>query len=81
MAYRKIYIAVDCQTDAEVAAVQNFAQEASQMLRLKSSDILRLAPAIRKNRDLIAFTIRSIATDGIKGVMKAVPYFVSNFQK
>ena len=81
MAFRKIFIAVDCKNEAEVEAVQQFAKELSQALQLKSSDILRLAPAIRKNRDLLVHTIRTIATDGIKGVMKIAPYFVSNFKR
>lgn len=81
MAYRKIFIAVDCQNDAEVENVQQFAKELSQMLQLKGVDVLRLAPAIRKNRDLLAHTIRTIAADGLKGVMRIAPYFVSNFKK
>ncbi|MBQ4127854.1 MAG: hypothetical protein IJD72_07795 [Alistipes sp.] len=81
MAYRKIFIAVDCKNEAEVEAVQQFAKELSQAMQLKSADVLRLAPAIRKNRDLLTHTIRSIASDGMKGVMKSVPYFISNFKK
>lgn len=81
MAFRKIFIAVDCKNEAEVEAVQQFAKELSQVLQLKSSDILRLAPAIRKNRDLLVHTVRTIASDGIKGVMKIAPYFVSNFKR
>ena len=81
MAFRKIFIAVDCKNEAEVEAVQQFAKELSQVLQLKSSDILRLAPAIRKNRDLLVYTVRTIASDGIKGVMKIAPYFVSNFKR
>lgn len=81
MAYRKIFIAVDCQSDAEVENVQQFAKELSQMLQLKGADVLRLAPALRKNRDLMSHTIRTIAADGLKGVMRIAPYFVSNFKK
>ena len=81
MAYRKIFIAVDCQNDAEVENIQQFSKELSQMLQLKGVDVLRLAPAIRKNRDLLAHTIRTIAADGLKGVMRIAPYFVSNFKK
>ena len=81
MAYRKIYLAVDCQNEADTEIVQQFAKELSQALRLKSADVLKLAPALRKNRDLIAHTIRTISADGVKGVMKVIPYFVSNFKK
>lgn len=81
MAYRRIFIAVDCRNEAEVEAVQQFAKELSQAMQLKSTDVLRLAPAIRKNRDLLTHTIRTIATDGLKGIMKVAPYFISNFKK
>lgn len=81
MAYRKIFIAVDCKNEAEVEAVQQFAKELSQAMQLKSADVLRLAPAIRKNRDLLAHTIRTIASDGLKGIMTIAPYFISNFKK
>lgn len=81
MAYRKIFIAVDCRNEAEVEAVQQFAKELSQAMQLKSTDVLRLAPAIRRNRDLLTHTIRTIATDGLKGIMKVAPYFISNFKK
>lgn len=81
MAYRKIYLAVNCENEAEVEAVQQFAKELSQTLQLKGTDVLKLAPSVRKNRDLLAHTIRTISAEGIKGVMKVVPYFVSNFKK
>ena len=81
MAYRKIFIAVDCASEAEVEAVQSFAKELCQTLRLRAVDILRLAPAIRKNRDLLAHTIHTITTDGLKGIIRIAPYFISNFKK
>ena len=81
MAYRKIFIAVDCASEAEVEAVQSFAKELCQTLRLRAVDILHLAPAIRKNRDLLAHTVNTITTDGLKGIIKIAPYFISNFKK
>lgn len=81
MAYRKIYLAIDCQTDEEVAQVQAFAKEISSLYQMRGRDILKLAPAVRKNGGLIARTIKTISTEGAKGVAKMIPYFITNVKK
>jgi hypothetical protein len=81
MAYRKVYIAVDCDSDAEALAVQAFAKEASQMFRLKARDVLSLAPTIKKNGSLIVHAVKTISAEGMKGVAKIVPYFIGNIKK
>lgn len=81
MAYRKIYIAIDCNNDAEAQAAQEFAKEISQMFQMKAADILKVAPLVRKNGSLILKTIQTISTEGTKGVVKMVPYFIANVKK
>lgn len=81
MAYRKIYIAIDCNSDAEVSAVQTFAEEASRMFQLKASDVLKVAPLVRKNSALLMKTIKTISADGAKGIAKIIPYFLANVKK
>jgi hypothetical protein len=81
MAYRKIYIAVDCASEEEVQAVQVVAKEASQILRLQARDIIKIAPVAKKNSALIAKTIKTISSEGMKGIAKIIPYFISNFKK
>ena len=81
MAYRKIYIAVDCENDAEALAVQAFAKEVSQMFQLKASDILHMSPLVKKNGALILKTIKTISMEGTKGIVKIVPYFMANVKK
>lgn len=81
MAYRKIYIAIDCNSDAETVAVQAFAEEFSQMFQLKATDVLKVAPIVRKNGALLMRTIRTISAEGTKGIAKMIPYFFANVKK
>lgn len=81
MAYRKVYIAIDCDSDAEALAVQAFAKEVSQMFRLNAKDVLRLAPTVKKNGALIVYAVKTISAEGMKGVAKIVPYFIGNIKK
>ncbi|MBR3591033.1 MAG: hypothetical protein IKK89_04765 [Alistipes sp.] len=81
MAYKKIYIAIDCQSDAEVVAVQDFGKELSQLLQLKASDVLKIAPMVRKNSALLIKTAKVISSEGAVGVAKMIPYFIANVKK
>ena len=79
--YRSITIAVDCATDEEQAMVQRIAKEASEIARLKASDVIGFYPMFAKNSGLITASIRAISKEGMKGVMRVVPYFIKNFKK
>ena len=81
MAYRKVFIAVDCSNEAEVEAVQQFGKELSNIMKLKASDVLKIAPMVRKNSGLIMTVIRTISVEGAKGVAKMIPYFMANVKK
>lgn len=81
MAYRKVFIAVDCVDETEVEAVQQFGKELSSIMKLNASDVLRIAPMVRKNSGLIMTVIRTISAEGAKGVAKMIPYFISNVKK
>ena len=81
MAYRKIFIAIDCENDADALAVQAFAKEVSQMFQLKAADVLRMAPLVKKNGALILKTVKTISAEGTKGIVKIVPYFMANVKK
>lgn len=81
MAYRKVYIAIDCNNDAEALAAQAFAKEFSQMFQLRATDVLKIAPIVRKNGGLLMKTIRTISEEGSKGIAKMIPYFLANVKK
>lgn len=81
MAYRKVFIAVDCTNEAEFEAIQQFGKELSSIMKLRASDVLRIAPMVRKNSGLIMTVIRTISAEGAKGVAKMIPYFMANVKK
>ncbi len=81
MAYKKVYLAIDCQNEEELAAVQLFGKELSGLLQLKASDLLRIAPMVRKNSALLMKTAKVISTEGAVGVAKMIPYFLANVKK
>lgn len=81
MAFRKIIIAVDCDSDVEAARVQAAAKMISEQFRLRGGDILALAPTVEKNGVVISSAIRTISREGMSGVVKMIPYLIKNFKK
>ena len=73
MAYRKVYIAVDCDNDKEQLAVQNIAKEISGTFSIKAKDVIGFYPFVVNNRALLYSAVKMVATEGKKGVMKLVP--------
>ena len=73
MAYRKVFIAVDCENDQELALVQNIAKEISGTFVIKAKDVIGFYPFVVKNRALLYSAVNTVASEGKKGVMKLVP--------
>lgn len=71
--YRKIYIAVFCENEEEITHVQKVAEDLSSTFRLSAKDLIGIHPLIKKNGQLIASAIRTIAKEGMSGVLKVVP--------
>lgn len=81
MAYRKVYIAVDCASEAEFEQVQAAAKVMSNMFRLRGADLLSLYPIIAKNGEIIGSTVRTISQEGMRGVTRMVPYLIKNIKR
>lgn len=81
MAYRKIFIAVDCANEQEVTATQAAAKRMSEIFQLRASDVLALSPLVEKNGNLIVTTIRTISREGMRGLARMVPYLLKNIKK
>lgn len=81
MGYRKVYIAVWCDSDSDAAQVQKVAEDLSDTFRLTAKDLIGLHPLIKKNGSLIMSAIRTISKEGFSGIMKIAPQFVKNFKK
>jgi hypothetical protein len=73
MAYRKVIIAVDCETDQEQMMVQNIAKEISGTFNIKAKDLINFYPFVVKNKALLYSAVKMVASEGKKGVMKLVP--------
>lgn len=73
MSYRKVFIAVDCDNDQELALVQNIAKEISGTFAIKAKDVISFYPFVVKNRALLYSAVKTVAAEGKKGVMKLVP--------
>ena len=73
MAYRKVFIAVDCDSEQELQMVQNIAKEISGTFSIKARDVINFYPFVVKNRALLYSAVKTVAAEGKKGVMKLVP--------
>lgn len=71
--YRKVYIAVICDSEEELKAVQKVAEDISSTFRLSAKDLIAIHPVIKNNGQLIGSAVRTIAKEGMAGVMKVVP--------
>lgn len=81
MAFRKIYIALDCKDAEEAKRMQKAAEQLSATFGMSAGDILEIYPYVMKNAGLIKSTIRTLATEGFKGIGKVVASLMANFRK
>lgn len=73
MSYRKVFIAVDCDSEQELQMVQNIAKEISGTFSIKAKDVISFYPFVVQNRALLYSAVKTVASEGKKGVMKLVP--------
>mgnify|MGYP003483640341 FL=1 len=73
MSYRKVFIAVDCDSEQELQMVQNIAKEISGTFSIKAKDVTHFYPFVVQNRALLYSAVKTVANEGKKGVMKLVP--------
>ena len=71
--YRKVFLAVYCESDEDLQQVQKFAEEISSTFRLSARDLVSLMPLVQKNGQLISTAVRTISREGMSGVVKMVP--------
>ena len=70
---RKIILVVDCADDKEKELVQGIANEISGTFNMKGSDLISFYPFVKKNKALLYSAVKTVASEGKKGVMKLVP--------
>lgn len=81
MAYRKIYIALDCKDAEEAQQVQKAAEQLSATFGMSAKDILDIYPSVMKNAGLIKTTIRTLSKEGFRGIGKVVASLMTNLKK
>lgn len=78
MAYRKVIIAVDCENDEEQRMMQEIAQEISNTFQMKAKDIISFYPFVKKHKAMLYSCVKTVATEGKKGMLKLVPIIMKN---
>lgn len=78
MAYRKIIIAVDCNSDQEQQLVQSIAQEISSTFRMSGKDLINFYPFVKQNKAILYSAVKTVAKEGKKGVLKLIPMLMKN---
>lgn len=78
MAHRKIIIAVDCESDEQQQAVQDIAKELSSIFQMRATDLISFYPFVKKHKALLYTAVKTIATEGKKGIVKIVPMLLKN---
>ena len=73
MAYKKVIIAVDCDTEQERQMVQAIAKELSQTFTLKAKELINFYPVLQKHKSLLYTAIKTVSQEGKKGILKLVP--------
>lgn len=71
--YRKVFLAIYCENEEDLALVQKFAEEVSTTFRLSARDLISLRPLVQKNGQLIGNAVRTISREGMSGLVKVVP--------
>lgn len=73
MAYKKVIIAVDCESEQEQQLVQAIAKELSETFRLRAKELINFYPVLQKHKSLLYTAIKSVSQEGKKGILKLVP--------
>lgn len=69
MAYRKIYLAVDCTDDAQRDAVQKICNEISNMRVLDATRIQSMYPFFRQHQNELQQIFSLVKDKGVKGLI------------
>lgn len=81
MAYRKIYIAVDCKDADEAKRMQMAAEDLSASFAMPATEILKVYPYVKKNVRLIKNTMNTLMQKGIKGIGSIAADMIANFKR
>lgn len=69
MAYRKIYLAIDCEDDAQRDALQKIFNEISNMRVLNATQIQGMYPFFRQHQSELEQIFSLVKNKGVKGLI------------
>lgn len=69
MALRKLFIVVDCDSDAEKEMLQQTLNEVSNMRLFRAADVIRMRPIFQRNRDDLIKLFTMIKQGGVKSLL------------
>ena len=69
-------MAVYCDSEEQLVAVQNVAKEFSSMFQIDAVDLLSFYPIIKKNRGLLREAAQTITKEGKKGAIRLIPALI-----
>jgi hypothetical protein len=69
MALRKIFIAVDCQDDAERDEVQHVMEQISAMRLLKGNAIIGMYPYLKAHQNELMQLFKMVKDNGVKSLL------------
>ena len=69
--FYRLNIAIDCESQQEMAQAQAILKELESVLKLSAKDLIRLAPIVRKNQTKLRTIFDKISQKGI--TMAVVP--------
>jgi len=73
MGFKRLSIAVNCNSEQEQREAQSILDELSNILRLEASDLINNAPMVRKNQNLIRQIFTTISKGGMKSIASIIP--------
>lgn len=69
MAFRKLYIVLDCDDDQQKEQVQSLLNQISNARLLNGRQLVNMAPVVQRNQQDIAELFNMIRQGGIKAIM------------
>ena len=71
--YRKIVLAVDCDSEQEQQMVQKIAEEISSTFKMKAREIIDFYPFVQKNQGVLYAAVKTMGREGKRGLPKLIP--------
>lgn len=76
--YKKIILAVNCDSEEQQQTVQKIAQDISQTFHIEAKDLINMYPVVSQHKALLHSIIKTVSKEGKKGIIKIVPMLLKS---